>query len=182
MRQFTYIVILCLLSLTSCKSRQEKKAIVLIDKQISYIDSVIEEYKILPIDSLNFAYMSKLNNQAKQIQVEFEKNEALTEDDKNVLSSYADYVHGLVDLVHLAEKTAPALFFCKKQLEKLRSDIEHGVIPSDSIDIYINHELESFNLMQSDIDKVLGIKNIGYYYRSIETKADSIIEASFPKN
>ncbi len=181
MKQFTYITIICLLSLTSCKSKQEKEAILLIDKQISYIDSVIEEYRILPIDSLNYAYMNKLNNQAKQIQVEFGNNEALSEDDKSVLSSYADYVHGLVDLVHLAEKTAPALFFCKKQMEKLRSDIEHGVIPNDSINFYIDHELESFNLMQSDIDKVLGIKNIGNYYRSIETKADSIIEASFPK-
>ena len=181
MKQIIYLIIVCLLSLTSCKSKQEKEAIKLIDKQISYIDSIIEEYKILPIDSLNLAYMNKLNNQAKQIQVEFGKNEALTEDDKNVLSNFADYVYGLADLVHLAEKTAPALFFCKKQLEMLRSDIEHGVIPSDSIDIYIDHELQSFNLMQSDIDKVLRIKSIGYFYRSIETKADSIIEASFPK-
>lgn len=180
MKQFTYITIICLLSLTSCKSKQEKEAIVLIDKQISYIDSVIEEYRILPIDSLNYAYMNKLNNQAKQIQVEFGNNEALSEDDKSVLSSYADYVHGLVDLVHLLRKQH-LHYSLQKQMEKLRSDIEHGVIPNDSINFYIDHELESFNLMQSDIDKVLGIKNIGNYYRSIETKADSIIEASFPK-
>ncbi len=181
MKKTNYLLICCILFLSNCKSDQEKEAIKLIDKQLSYIDSIIEEYKILPIDSLNMAYMNKLNNQSKQIKIELGKNENLTIDDMNTLSTYADYVSGLVDLVHIAEKTAPALFYSKKQLEKLRSDIEHGIIPNDSIIMYVNHELQSFKLMETDIDKVLGLKTIGGFYKNIEIKADSIMAISFPK-
>ncbi len=175
-----YLAILVLL-ITSCRTEQEKDAIKVIDEQLSYIENVIEQYKALPIDSLNHVYGKKLKPAADKIKTELDINLKLTNEEMTTLSNYADYVKGLKKIVPLAEKTAQGLFVCRKQLTDLRNDISHGAIPSDSIKIYLEGELYNLALMHVDIIKVLELKTIGEDYRRTEQKADSLIDKIFKK-
>jgi hypothetical protein len=167
--------------ISACQSAQEKEVIQEIDNQLTYIDNIIEQYKALPIDSLNHAYQKKLKPHADKIKTELDVNFKLTNEEMNILSDYADYIKGLRKVVPLAEKTAQGLFVCKKQLTDLRKDIIHGAIPADSLKIYLENELFNLSLMHVDIIKVLELKTIGDVYRITEQKADTVINRIFKK-
>lgn len=174
-------LIIVTITLTGCRSIQEKKALNTIDEQIVVIDSLLDVYRQLPLDSLNLVYINKLKANYELVKSVMGHTPSLTIQDMTILSTFADYVKGLIEFVPLAEKTVELLFFCKKQLEHLRHDIENNLIPADSIKIYVEHELNSYTIMRPDIDKVMWLKTMSGFYRDIEIKADSIIESNFRK-
>ena len=181
MKQTIIISVLTISLLSGCNSEKEKEALVKIDKKIEIIDSIIQEYNTLPIDSLKNAYETKLNPMAEFVKRNMTAKVKVEQADLILISDFTDYVKGLKKVMPLATKTTKGLFRLQHQYNTLRTDISKGLIPEDSINYYVTMEEQNFNILKIDIDKVLELKNVGKLNLKKELKTDSILQLLFPK-
>ncbi|MDD2564688.1 MAG: hypothetical protein PHU27_10775 [Salinivirgaceae bacterium] len=181
MKQTVILLFLTVALLTGCNSEKEKEALAVIDRKIEIIDSIIQEYHKLPIDSLGHVYKTKLNPTTIFIKNNLISSVKIKQSDIIIISDFTDYVKGLKKIMPLAKQTATRLFELEHQYKTLRTDISKRLIPNDSIDYYINLENESYEFIRMDVNKVLSLKNIGKENLERELKTDSILNILFPQ-
>lgn len=181
MRTTTIVTILILAILSGCNTPEEKAAIAKLEVKIKTVDSIIELYKNLPIDSLSHAYKTKLNPTVEFIKKNMTADVKINHADIITVTDFTDYVKGLKKIMPLATTTASSLFKIKHQFETLRKDLSKGLIPADSIKHYLDTEIQNFTLLYAEVDKVLNLNKLGIINREKELKTDSILNQLFPE-
>ncbi|HON18810.1 MAG TPA: hypothetical protein PK990_06530 [Salinivirgaceae bacterium] len=178
-KKFIFTAIFITLHLVSCQSKQEKEGLAILNDELAEIQLIVEQYKTLPIDSLHRVLLTKFYPIANTIKNKPEIFEKLGADEQNILSEYSNYMKSVEDLIALGNKTIDGLIFARQQLTNLKNDIQHGLIPADSIKGYVSFEANNFAVIKLDVQKVLTLKTLPKDFKQIEQSADSIIEKKY---
>jgi len=175
------LIIFLLLVIAGCNTAHKKEAIKKIDKQLSFIDSTLQQFETLPVDSLREAYRNKLYNQSEQITAIMKENPTTLNVKLIEVAPFLNYVGALYQRFNIANETLIInILNCRNQFETLRSDISEGKIPADSIDIYFETELKYFDELRFKIEIMLEFKTIAEDNREHEIFVDSILSSLNP--
>lgn len=161
-----------ILSFTTCRTVKEKEAITDIDSQLVYINTIIEQFRPLPVDSLIVVYKEKLHVQAEELS---EIDQVELEDDAASVAQFLDYVTILENKLLIAKDCLPKLLYAQRQFETLRTDISKGNIPADSIDIYLTSEKDHLYDLKGNVEEILELKTLPRQYYNSEKIVDSIL-------
>ncbi len=175
------LLIFSVFTLLSCQPKVKKDAFHVIDSQLNSINSIIQRYRKLPVDSLQLVLETKLYPKANKIRNNILVFENLSESDQQILYSYVEYVNNLEDILKLANKTLDGIGMARVQFMALKKDIQNDKIPMDSIMQYVEFEVENFSIIQIDVQKVLMLETIPQNARILEKQTDSIVESVLSK-
>ena len=151
MRHLTYIL-LCSIILAACSSEDHSDQIKAIDQEIEEVQKAHAQF--LELDSAEVVDMAGKYNQHVQAFKRFYKPDSINRKISSAMSTFR-IMKKVGAYKALRKEYSIEVSFCVNQLTDLKTDIEEGIIPEDSVQHYVQLEIDASKLLRKNIQSYL---------------------------